>query len=278
MKYWIFFTTLFLFGILCSCTNKDTYLLVRGDDMGFSDAANQASIHAYKNGIMKSIEVIVPGPKFHEAAALLNENPGLDVGVHLCLTSEWGNYKWGPLTHAPSLVDSNGYFVTTEVDLYAATMDEAEIKNELRAQIDTALKYIPHISHLSTHMFLPINDEKLNKICNELALEYSLPVGFGTDYAGNFWSAGPDEKEGELVQFLQNIKPGINVFIMHPGLNNKETREIVGTGNDANVRMAIHRQAVTDAITSEVVKSIVKERNIKLISYADAYKMEKENR
>ena len=271
----LLFITVVLFAVLCSYGQGDTYLLVRGDDMGFCDAANQASIQAYNKGIMKSIEVIVPGPKFYEAAALLRENPGLDVGVHLCLTSEWGNYKWGPLTNAPSLVDSNGYFVSTEGALYAATMDEAEIKNELKAQIDTALKYIPHISHLSTHMFLPINDERLNKICNELAQEYNLPVGFGTDYAGNFWAAEPDKKEDELVQFLQNIKPGLNVFIMHPVLYNDETRAIVGAGHDANVRMAIHRQAVTDAITSELVKSIVKGKNIKLISYADAYKMEK---
>lgn len=50
---------------------------------------------------MKSIEVIVPAPKFYEVAALLRENPDLDVGVHLCLTSEWDNYKWGPLTKCP---------------------------------------------------------------------------------------------------------------------------------------------------------------------------------
>ncbi|TLP79265.1 ChbG/HpnK family deacetylase [Maribacter sp. ACAM166] len=274
MKY-LFFITAVLLGVLCSFGQGDSYLVVRGDDMGFCDAANQASIHAYKKGIMKSIEVIVPAPKFYEAAALLRENPGLDVGVHLCLTSEWDNYKWGPLTNAPSLVDSNGYFVSTEADLYTATMDEAEIKNELKAQIDMALKYIPHISHLSTHMFLPITDKRLNKICSELSQEYNLPVGFGTDYAGNFWTDEPDKKEDELVHFLQNIKPGLNVFIMHPALNNEETRAILGRGHDANVRMAIHRQAVTDAITSDLVKSIVQERNIKLISYADAYKMEK---
>jgi hypothetical protein len=29
---------------------------------------------------------------------LLNENPGLDVGVHLVLTSEWNDIKCRPLT------------------------------------------------------------------------------------------------------------------------------------------------------------------------------------
>jgi hypothetical protein len=32
----------------------------------------------------------------------------LDVGVPL--TSEWENIKWRPLTHAPSIVDEDGYF------------------------------------------------------------------------------------------------------------------------------------------------------------------------
>jgi len=41
---------------------------------------------------------------------LLQGNPGLDVGVHLTLTSEWEGCKWGPLTRAPSLADQNGYF------------------------------------------------------------------------------------------------------------------------------------------------------------------------
>ena len=33
--------------------------------------------------------------------------------------------------------------------------------------------------------------------------------------------------------------------------------------------MAIHRNAVTNALTSKTVKEIIKKRNIKLISYGD---------
>ncbi len=59
---------------------------------------------------MQSVEIMPVCPWFPEAVKLLNENPGLDVGIHLALTSEWENYKWGPVTHAPNLVDENGYF------------------------------------------------------------------------------------------------------------------------------------------------------------------------
>lgn len=88
-------------------------LLVRADDMGAAHEINTACLESYRNGIARSVEVIVPGPWFLEAARLLASAPDLDVGVHLCLTSEWENVKWRPLTQAPSLVDRDGYFYPT---------------------------------------------------------------------------------------------------------------------------------------------------------------------
>ena len=85
-------------------------LIIRGDDMGFAHAGNLGIIASYKNGIERSVEVLVPSPWFPEAVRLLNENPGIDVGIHLALTSEWDNLKWRPLTDCKSLQDSNGYF------------------------------------------------------------------------------------------------------------------------------------------------------------------------
>ena len=85
-------------------------LIVRGDDMGFSHAGNEALIKCYKEGIERSIEVIVPSPWFPEAVRMLANEPGVDVGVHLALTSEWENVKWRPLTCSPSITDSSGYF------------------------------------------------------------------------------------------------------------------------------------------------------------------------
>ena len=85
-------------------------LIVKGDDMAAGHGINVATIDAYKRGVLTTTNVIVPGPWFPEAARLLKENPGLDVGVHLALTSEWENVKWRPLTYAPSIVDPDGYF------------------------------------------------------------------------------------------------------------------------------------------------------------------------
>jgi chitin disaccharide deacetylase len=79
-------------------------LIVQADDMGAAHGINAATIDAYQHGIVRSTNVIMPSPWVPEAAALLNQNPGLEVGVHLALTSEWTSIKWRPLTQAPSLV------------------------------------------------------------------------------------------------------------------------------------------------------------------------------
>ncbi|MCK4852943.1 MAG: ChbG/HpnK family deacetylase [Bacteroidales bacterium] len=89
---------------------KEVYLLIRGDDIGSSHAANVGCMESYQNGIMQSVELMPPCPWFPEAVKMLKDNPDLDVGIHLVLTSEWDNIKWGPLTDAPSISDEDGYF------------------------------------------------------------------------------------------------------------------------------------------------------------------------
>jgi predicted glycoside hydrolase/deacetylase ChbG (UPF0249 family) len=96
--------------MLSATTVKAQDLIVRIDDLGSFHSANVACIDSYKNGISTSVEVMPTCSWYPEAVKMLKENPGLDAGVHLTITSEWENVKWGPLTDCPSLVDENGYF------------------------------------------------------------------------------------------------------------------------------------------------------------------------
>ncbi|HEX2974015.1 MAG TPA: ChbG/HpnK family deacetylase, partial [Tepidisphaeraceae bacterium] len=52
-------------------------MIVRAGDMGVCHTANEACLAAYRNGIVRSAEVIVPGQWFLEATKMLNETPGL---------------------------------------------------------------------------------------------------------------------------------------------------------------------------------------------------------
>ena len=60
---------------------------------------------ALRSGIATSASLMVPCPWAREAAARYR---GEDVGVHLTLNAEWDLYRWGPITHAPSLLDGDG--------------------------------------------------------------------------------------------------------------------------------------------------------------------------
>jgi hypothetical protein len=50
-------------------------LVVRGDDLGVAQGVNAAAIEAYEHGIVRSVEVIVPGPWFLDAVERLKKSP-----------------------------------------------------------------------------------------------------------------------------------------------------------------------------------------------------------
>ncbi len=261
---------------------EEIQLLVRGDDMGVAHSINEACIRSYREGIVRSVEVIVPGPWFPDAARLLRENPGLDAGVHLCLTSEWENCKWGPLTHAPSLADAGGYFfpMTRQrrdfppgTGFVEAGPKLEEVEKELRAQIETARRHIPQVSHLSAHMGTAVATPELRAVTEKLAREYGLPLeGAGIRHAPGFGGmrtttdGKPREKEDAFLEMIEKLGPGRWLFVEHPGLDTPEMR---GLGHIGYTDVAADRAGVTRAFTSERVKQTIRAKGIRLISYKD---------
>jgi predicted glycoside hydrolase/deacetylase ChbG (UPF0249 family) len=264
-----------------SQSDKGITLLVRGDDIGSSHSANMACIESYKNGIMQSVELMVPGPWFPEAVRLLNENPGLDVGVHLVVTSEWNDIKWRPLTCCPSLVDNDGYFYPSiwqrenfpkGTALKDAPWKIEEIEQEFRAQIETAKRHIPYVSHLNCHMGCEGCAPEIAALVQKLAVEYDLNINLGElgyKYVG-FWSktdSTPDQRINATIAALRNLKPGKYWFIDHPGQDTPEMRAIWHKGYE---NVAADRDAVTKVFTSQKVRDIIKSLNIELVSYKKA--------
>ena len=75
MKKFLFTVGLPFLFIAAFSQENQIKLIIRGDDMGYSHSGNEALIKCYKEGIEKSIEIIVPSPWFPEAVKLLKENP-----------------------------------------------------------------------------------------------------------------------------------------------------------------------------------------------------------
>ncbi len=259
-------------------------VVFKADDMAAAHAINIGTILAYKNGVVRSTDVIVPGPWLMEAVRLLNENPGLEVGVHLALTSEWEGVKWRPLTHAPSLVDKNGYFFPMTVpnrnfppgsSLLEAKPNLGEVERELRAQIEMARRLIPRVSFLSAHMGAATSTPELHVLTQRLSHEYRLPIQ--DEQKSATWlrgiyrgiDSGP-EKSRKLAAKLELLGPGTYIHLDHAAVDDPEMRAI---GHEGYRFVAQDRAANVAAWTSNEVREAVRRKGIKLIHVRELFEL-----
>jgi chitin disaccharide deacetylase len=215
-------------------------LVVNCDDLGSSHAANVGVYEAIRDGIGTSATLMVPCPWAREAAARYR---GEDVGVHLTLNAEWDLYRWGPLTHAPSLLDGDGGFPRTIVDVWDHA-DLDEVRRECRAQIERAIYWGFDVSHLDSHMgTLQLRPEFFD-IYLELAVEFGLPlrlpaassertIGFpyralaaeeGVVAPDHFKYIGGRGLRRELEQLVFDLRPGVTEVYGHPAVDTPELR------------------------------------------------------
>ena len=278
------FTAVFIvFTILTLRAQDAPRLIVRGDDIGSTHGANLGCIQSYKEGIMRSTEIMVPCPWFPEAVKMLEETPGLDVGVHITLTSEWENIKWGPLTHAPSLTDADGYFYPQiwpserfpeDRTIKGADWKLEDIEAEMRAQIELALKYIPQVSHLSCHMGCTMIDEQVAEVFQRLAAEYELDIEPGKHnvraFPARIRGESTEERVAAFIKGLNKLEPGVTyMFVEHPAVAGNEMEAV---GHDGYYTVNSDRQMVLEMFTSPEIKQSIEELGIELISYADLLK------
>lgn len=210
---------------------------------------------------------------------MLADNPQVDVGIHLALTSEWDNIKWRPLTHCPSLTDSNGYFYPKiwpdasypNGGLLQHAWKMNEVEQELRAQIEMGLKRIPRISHVSAHMGCTRMSPEVAALAKKLAIEYKIDIDLDALGVKGVGFNGPHatlaEKKKSFIAMLQSLKAGQTyMFLEHPGLNDAELQAIHHIGYE---KVAEDRQGVTDLWTDAEIKALIRKLNIQLISYKD---------
>lgn len=255
----------------------------RIDDMGALHSVNVASVDVYQNGLATSVEVLTVGAWFPEAVKMLKENPGLDVGVHLAITSEWENVKWRPLTDCPSLVDENGYFFPMmgpnpaypgqSVMENVEKFDIKEIEKEFRAQIELALKNIPNVTHISGHMMSTAINKDVAEMVKRLSEEYGLPsidrMDSGKQYGFGYLSyAGPKataaEKIASLVKAVEKTEPGKKyIFIDHPAYDDSEMQTVMHVGYED---VAVDRQGVTDLLKSPELKAAIEAKGAKVVT------------
>ncbi len=132
----------------------DRVVILHVDDAGMSHDSDRGVIEATGQGIANSFSVMMPCPWVPEIVSYIKTHPAVDAGLHLTLTSEWKLYRWGPVAgkaNVPGLVDREGA-LWPGVDEVVQHAVAAEVKKEIRAQLDRARQMGFHPTHLDTHM------------------------------------------------------------------------------------------------------------------------------
>lgn len=220
------------------------------DDAGMSHDSNQGVLEAIDYGVATSVSVMMPCPWVGEFAKYMQQHPNVDAGLHLTLTSEWDNYRWGPVAgkpSVPSLVDQEGC-LWDNVALAGSHATPDDVEKEIRAQIDRALTLGLKPTHIDSHMgtlFLPQFVERYIKVAAETRIPM-LAIGGHLQFASKefpdllvgaremgrkVWELGlpviddivgatydvanREKKRAYIANLLRTMQPGITEIIVH---------------------------------------------------------------
>ncbi len=270
---------------------KDAKLLiVHADDVGVSHSENAASISALEQGSVNSASIMVPCPWFPEIAAYARLHPEKDFGLHITLTSEWTNYKWGPVAPAakvPGLVNANGFFYSS-VDSVTRKASPAEVEEEIRSQVKRALQFGLHPTHLDAHMYSVHHDLGFLKAYLKVGHEFGIPVFIYRQVenalhikldtvvsdrdiiADTIFTAELENYKAGMKSFytagLKSLKPGLTYLILHAAYDDNEMRAVTigheGWG-------AKWRQNDYNFFSSRRCAKLLKKNNIYLVTWRE---------
>lgn len=252
-------------------------LLMRADDMGKTYGRTKGIIKAHKEGIITSASIMPTSAYFEESVKLCKENPTLAVGIHISIADITQRPVLSPEL-IPSLVTANGFFYENTAQLEKAKPKIEEIEKEIRAQIGKARATGLHFVYLDWHRSVsPEVQDLILKICKDEKLIYGqakdgfvygykwtslvseswprqeLPDGQTAYYAA---PAFDETKKQTFLNSLNNLTPGKYIVAVHPGSAEPE------------------RNSMTGLLCLPETKKIIKEKNIRLVSYNDLWEEE----
>ena len=223
-------------------------VIISCDDLGSCHGATEGVYQSIRNGVATCASIMVPAPWARYAA---EQYKGEDIGVHLTLNAEHPLYRWGPLTHAPTLLSGEGGFPRSVDDLWEHA-DSTEVLRECRAQIERALAWGIDVSHLAPHLTSITLRPEFFDVYLELAVEFKLPIrlpstisasaaGFPfrqlaadegivfPDHFDHDWRTGSRER---VLSALASLEPGVTEIHVQPAIDTAEVRALgeVATG------------------------------------------------
>ena len=256
-----------------------TSVLLRSDDFGMSHAVNMALAEMIETNIPFNASVMMTSPWAQEAADLLRDAPHVAVGLHLTLTSEFEQLKWGPISGksvVPSLVDGRGYFRASVKDFLLSDYDLNEVEVELRAQIERALAMGMKVSYLDHHMGIARSTPEIAAVVEKLAAEYGFVISrYFNESPTDIWGAPVSEKLNRVGEKMDHLDENrINLFVFHTAMAHPEIEVLrdlnTNLMTDPDTGASIigqHRNAELKVFLSKEFRAYLKGK--KLMTYKD---------
>jgi predicted glycoside hydrolase/deacetylase ChbG (UPF0249 family) len=275
--------------------DDDRVVILHADDVGMCQASLTAFADLVDVGLISSGAVMVPCPWFPATAAWCRAHPGVDLGVHLTLTSEWAGYRWGPISTrdpASGLLDEEGYFYRRS-EAAQEGADPAAVQTEMEAQVARALAAGIDVSHVDTHMGTVAHPRFVAGYV-QLAIEHRLPAmiprldeagwhemgmegeiaAFAAQFVGELEAQGvplldhlvglpleeePGDRLAVAKEELGALPPGLTHFIIHPAADTPELRAITTSWRS--------RVADYETFRSEELRAWVQDEGLHVVGY-----------
>lgn len=194
-------------------------LIMHVDDAGMSWDSNLGTIRSIEEGVANSLSVMMPCPWVADIVDYIHQNPEVDAGLHLTLTSEWKKYRWSPLMGKPAvpgLVDAQGAMWRSVQEVVKnASADEVEA--EIRAQIDRAITMGFQPTHLDSHMGTLFADFEFLKRYIKIGIEYKIPVMFPGGHISHLSKSIQGDQDISVSEMLK-MAPIVGQQIWEAGL------------------------------------------------------------
>ena len=183
---------IFLFALMPSQMEAQTYaeklgypkdskvIILHVDDAGMSFDSNEGVANAMLNGVANSTSIMMPCGWVPGMFAYLKKHPETDAGLHLTLTSEWDQYRWGPLagkSAVPGLVDKEGDMWKSVRDVVMHASPD-EVYKEIKSQLERSRTAGWEPTHFDSHMGTLFGSEGFLRKYLQLGIEEKIPVMF----------------------------------------------------------------------------------------------------
>jgi len=224
------------------------FLIVNGDDFGWTEGINRGIVQAHREGILTSATLLTCMPGSEHAVELANKNPSLGLGIHLSYTLG----KIFPSTLAPGLYTLEGKPRFSVVGLWMAVAMSKKLREQLyrlfQYQIIWGKERGVEITHIDTHKHLhiwPVIVDLLGGLC----LEFGIPA-IRLPYESAWWELPHNWKTGIPLIFLSVFRPITKKIVSSYDLRMPDHfRGIIYTGLWTKSRFMRVLESLSDGVT-----------------------------